>query len=342
MLATGDSIGVVKLSDWANQRSLKVLSGHGASVVAIFFTANDNRLVTASQDRTVRIWNLQSAAAPRVLSGHDDIPLSVTINPDGTRLLTGSQDDTGRLWDVRQGIATLPVLNGHAGDVVSVTFDADGERALTVSSDGRRGSGRWTACARLALKGHGGLAAAVFTLDGARVVSAGGGTVRVWDVESLKERSVLAGHEGWVNGAVFSPNGAHVATVSSDRTARLWDAHDGHVIATLTGHRSDVVRAGFTGDGAQLITVSRDGSARLWNGNTGEPLGDALSGLDNFSGLSVLGPGARRLVTTNGKDKASVGRGKRQGTGCALKGPGGRPHAVEWQWRNSAPTARDL
>src|SRR5262249_51603961 len=158
VLATGDSIGGVKLSDWANQRSLKVLSGHSASVVAIFFTANDDRLVTAAQDRTVRIWNLRCAAAPMGLSGHDAVPLSVTINPDGTRLLTGSQDDTGRLWDVKQGIAMLPVLNGHAGDVVSVTFDAGGERALTVSSDGTTRIWRVDGVIPLAvLKGHGGL-----------------------------------------------------------------------------------------------------------------------------------------------------------------------------------------
>jgi len=76
-------------------------------------------------------------------------------------------------------------------------------------------------------------------------------------------------HDGPVNSAVFSPDGALIVTASADKTARIWDAATGKVIEVFRGHDSQVYSAAFSPDGARVVTASGDKTARLWDVKTG-------------------------------------------------------------------------
>ena len=56
----------------------------------------------------------------------------------------------------------------------------------------------------------------------------------------------LTGHGSFVNSAVFSPDGTHVLTASSDNSAKIWSAASGHCLQTLTGHGGNVTHAAFS------------------------------------------------------------------------------------------------
>ena len=75
----------------------------------------------------------------------------------------------------------------------------------------------------------------------------------------------LAGHQGRVLGASFSPRGERLITVSKDRTARVWSLASGHVLAVLSGHQESVLSASWSPDGAWAVTASEDHTARLWH-----------------------------------------------------------------------------
>ena len=81
--------------------------------------------------------------------------------------------------------------------------------------------------------------------------------------------ATLAGHEGEVNSAQFSPDGLWIVTASRDRTARVWEAESGRLIRTLTGHKGQVNSAQFSPDGSRIVTASDDKTARLWETATG-------------------------------------------------------------------------
>jgi WD40 repeat protein/serine/threonine protein kinase len=89
------------------------------------------------------------------------------------------------------------------------------------------------------------------------------------------QRLVLAGHEGSVWNARYSPDGARIATGGEDGTARIWDARTGAPLATLTGHEDDIWSVRFSPDGARLATASYDGTARVWDVTSGALLWSA-------------------------------------------------------------------
>ena len=78
------------------------------------FSPDGSRVVTASRDKTARLWDAKTGAALATLSGHTDVVNSAVFSSDGSRVVTGSHDSTARLWDATTG-AALATLSGHAG-----------------------------------------------------------------------------------------------------------------------------------------------------------------------------------------------------------------------------------
>ena len=80
------------------------------------FSPDGARVVTASDDKTARVWDAATGKAIAVLSGHDDQVWSAAFSPDGARVVTASDDKTARVWDAATGKA-IAVLSGHDGRV---------------------------------------------------------------------------------------------------------------------------------------------------------------------------------------------------------------------------------
>jgi WD40 repeat protein len=92
------------------------------------------RVLTASYDKTARVWDAASGATLAILRGHFGEVRSAVFDASGTHVLTASQDSTARVWDAASG-AELAVLSGHAAFVASAEFDPTGARILTASED---------------------------------------------------------------------------------------------------------------------------------------------------------------------------------------------------------------
>lgn len=116
---------------------LQTLEGHVAAVTSVAFSLDVRRLASASQDRTIKIWDVSSGACMLTLKGHGDAVNSVAFSPNMTRLALPTYNSTIKIWDISSSSgAYLQTLKGHSRRVRSVTFSPDLTRLASASYDG--------------------------------------------------------------------------------------------------------------------------------------------------------------------------------------------------------------
>ncbi|EEU33805.1 uncharacterized protein NECHADRAFT_89121 [Fusarium vanettenii 77-13-4] len=256
-------------SDW--NACLQTLEGHGRGVSSVVFSADGQRLASASYDKTVKIWDAATGACVQTLEGHNSSVSSVVFSADGQRLASASGDSTVKIWDAATG-ACVQTLEGHGDSVRSVVFSADGQRLASASGDStvKIWDAATGACVQT-LEGHNSLVSSVvFSADGQRLASASyDKTVKIWDAATGACVQTLEGHGDWVSSVVFSADSQRLASGSIDSTVKIWDAATGACVQTLEGHGDWVSSVVFSADGQRLASASDDSTVKIWDAATG-------------------------------------------------------------------------
>ncbi len=217
----------------SNIHEVRQFVAHQDDITTVNWSHNGKYIVTASNDKTARIWNLSGKLIAE-LRGHQDQVFIANFSPDGKHILTASNgvDKTVRIWDF---YGKQLVILKHQEDVTSASFSPDGKRVITTSGNPLVIETSW---------------------DGKSIVNTPNDkTARVWDLSG--NLLLQLQHQGKVNSASFSPDSKYILTASDDKTARIWDT-SGNLLRTFTGHSMAVNSAYWSPNGKYILTNSND------------------------------------------------------------------------------------
>ncbi|MGH3880356.1 MAG: pentapeptide repeat-containing protein, partial [Actinophytocola sp.] len=211
--------------------ALRTFTGHSSGVLAVAWSPDGTRILTAGSDPIVRVWDADTGELIYHITGHTGEVRAVAWSPDGTRILTASADSTARIWNADTG-ELIYHITGHTGEVRAVAWSPDGTRILTASADM---------------------------------------PAQIWNADTGQPTHQLTGNTGWVQAVAWSPDGTRILTASADMPAQIWNADTGQPTHQLTGNTSEMRAVAWSPDGTRILTASANSTAQIWNADTGQP-----------------------------------------------------------------------
>lgn len=250
---------------------LHSLEGHSKAVWSIAAARDGRHVATASDDNSVRIWDVREGAqVASPLLAHDSWVNAVAISK--RHVVSGDDSGIIYIWDTKHRNQPRRV-SAHLGAwVLAIAIAEDGESFLSGAQDGTLKQWALPSGEQLgaAINAHDGWVRNIQYVSAEVALTSGGdGLVRRWNLKTGTPTLTLRGHGGMVRGLALLRAGNSLASASDDETLRLWNlSDDGESTSiVLTGHR-DLVRSvvEFPGDTDthSLVSGSSDGTIRFW------------------------------------------------------------------------------
>lgn len=310
----------------------KLLEGHRAPITDIKLSKNESRIVSASRDNTIRVWDVSSGACVTTYSGHD-LPVGfVSYSLDEKYIISAGFEGITKIWDTSIEALTTP-CESHYAAVIEVIFSPNKRNIITASGD--RTIKLWDASTEQCMatgehhqsfgwvplvipqdiastpfdhtRQNKGLCAwprsIKFSSDGSAFASATEGyetAVKLWDATTGSFRILIQDAESQIRSIVISPDDSRVFFVTRDGLARYCDTVKGSSIYTCNDAWG-VLSLAFSADGTWLITTYSNGVIKLINSLTLE------------EEEITIAPGKEvwcAAISADGTKVASVSRGK--------------------------------
>ncbi len=308
---------------------LHILKGHGDFIGSLVILPGGEYLVSASEDGTLRVWDMADGVELRTLTAHSNCVNIITLTPDGAHLLSGSDDATIKVWDIRSW-RVLRTLEGHTGYVRDVRALPDG-RVVSCSQDGtvrvwNLEQGRLLHT----FEGHNawvnGLAV---TPDGRMAISSAiNNDIKAWDMEALVElppffeaegrelttmligdvffsvpNKGAVGHTYYAVRLAITPDGQHLISIGDE--VIIWDIATRAQLERFSPHSSHIEAMALLDDGRTLATGAE--CIKLWDISAEAPGGteprQALVTLTGHTDTIKSIAGNRRVLVSGSNDK---------------------------------------
>lgn len=219
------SLITLKQLEGTDELSDVVLRQHRDRIYDLSYIRNLHCLVSASQDKTLRLFDLSEYNQKKVYRGHDHPVYCVSTSRNGDYILSGSYDHTARLWSTECG-NTLRVYVGHTQEVTSVAFHVNDLYLCTGSADKN---------------------------------------IRMWSIKDGNPVRLFLGSKGIIYSLAFSSNGKYLASAGDDKRLRVWDLITGKQLCEVKVSAEPIVQIAWSSDDTVLCSGTLDGIVRTWD-----------------------------------------------------------------------------
>lgn len=241
----------------------RILEGHTNYVWDVAITPDGRRVLSASNDNTVAVWDSHSGALVGRLGPHRTMVHSVAVSPQSDGIAAGQQDGRVNVWDLPTSQQISNWFHGAADAKIAYLSP---NAAITGGSDGFLRL--WDVPSGTVLgevAAHLGPVLKVCCADDTLVSVSADRSIAIWDSDTFELQRRLSGHLGEVNSVAISCMHDRLLTASEDRTVRLWSIASGDCLAVLEGHSDVVWRVALSSDCRRAASGSADNSVFLWD-----------------------------------------------------------------------------
>ena len=237
--------GKIHTLNLATGKITRTLPVHTMTVRKMILTKDQSKLLTCSNDQSIRLWNFKTGKMIRQYNGHTKRVTGVALGPDEKRIASTSFDLSVRFWTIEESrplmtlaypYGSVPRLRNLREDLLKLKYHATWVRGVVITSDG----------------------AHAFTCGN-------DSTVMKWDFNTGELLKVMIGHSHVVLGLAISADDKLVASAGHDNHIVLWNAKLAGPYKRLEGHVAPVNCVRISRNGRFLVSASNDGTVRLWD-----------------------------------------------------------------------------
>lgn len=239
---------LVIVKDYPMGLIVQLLMGHSQSINSLDFNKNGSRIVSTSDDGTVRIWDLDSGRDIACLESDCELFDSATFSPNETEIVAISRYNLDLFF---RDLNESPFIHRNS-NILKID-----ENIITVEKKGKT----------LELTGHNGRVNSAFlSPDSNYVISASSDKeIKVWNISDGELMQTLKGHHGPVNYAAYSSDGKYIISASDDSTVKLWNAQNGLLLKTFSCNKSPIITVAISTDNRKIVAASTDRVIILWD-----------------------------------------------------------------------------
>ncbi|MBF0516940.1 MAG: WD40 repeat domain-containing protein, partial [Nitrospirae bacterium] len=286
---------------------VNLLVGHRGKITALAVFSDNRHAITASDDKTLRFWDIATGKCIRVFEGHTGAVTSLSLTVDNRSVVSAGADGTIRQWDVISG-ECVHVIKASKDTITAVVTVADNRRILCGSELGTLSL--WDSFTGECISTHncgssGKLTALAISPDGMYYYS-GGSSAEFWDLSTGHPIHKFKGPStSGIKTITVTPNGRYILTAGEDITARLWDVPTGENIRTFQWHMGKPVSAAITPNGKYAVMGGGGGALHFYDISSGE-LSKSVHW--HTGALTAIGisPDCRYIVTGGDETVAGV------------------------------------
>ncbi len=248
--------------------------GHKLGIKHCCFGPKRSRILTASDDFTIKEWDKESGQLIRTYIGHEDKVYYAVYNQDETKILSCSWDKTVKEWDVESG-QCLTSYYGHTNAINMVMYDQEEEVIYSAGDDYLIGSWKVNEDIEICeiktfdkvLKGHSDWVNSISLtrIKGEDILlsASADGRVLKWYLDSGEYKEVFDFDGKKVRFAAYNEKKGRFLLTFEDPVIGEYD-EDGNLLNEYRGHRSFVRMATYVDEESRILSVSDDHSVRLW------------------------------------------------------------------------------